>query len=494
MADNLAEIKRLRYFSILYNNLAIASYNENEYEKALNYFQKALKHLEDLYDEVIEAQADKKQGIEALKNGISDTNTRIKNTLNKLADEHYKKNDYEGAIYYFKKYIEKDPQNAVTPNIIGYLYEKINRYENLEEQIKYYEKALEINPDLSCAIRNLAFVYSRADQNEKAIECFQKLFKNGSVPDDYFAYACLKIKLKDFEEGWKYYEYRFLKEFGKTPYPQIEQPKWEGQNISDKTLLVHYEQGYGDSIQFFRYLEQVKPFAKKIIFVVQNELADLLKMNLKNSKCIEIVRASEQLNNLQFDYHIPLMSLPYLLNANIDNIPYPEGYIKPDEEKVEEYKRDFFDNNNYKIGISWQGWKGGNKRRNIPLEVFYPLTKLKNVKVYSFQKDNAEMLEHLPTGVKIIDLGKTFNNFSDTAAAIANLDLFVTSDNSVFNMAGAMGKKTYLLLNKDSEWRWFFDEEKTPWYDCVDIFKKQKENESWVLVMKRVIESIEPFK
>lgn len=397
------------------------------------------------------------------------------------------------AIEYFKQYVENNPNNALVCNIIGTLYGKIDKYENIDEQITYFNKALEINPDFDRAIRNLAFLYTRLGRNEETTKYFEKLFKLGTIPDDYFAYACHKIKLKDFEVGWRYYEYRFLKLYGKTPYPEdIKKPRWWGEKISDKTLLVQYEQGYGDSMCFFRYLNQVQPLVKKIIFRVQEGLVDLLKSNTKNiASNIEIVGTSVPVKALSFDYHVPLMSLMYLLKARIDNIPFQEGYLKADEAKAEQFKKDYFDNDYFKIGICWNGAKGGSKIRNIPLEVFYPLTKIKGVKVYSFQKTaGAEQLENCPPEIEIIDMGKNFKDFSDTAAAMTNLDLFVTSDNGVFNLAGAMGKETFLLLNKESEWRWFLDEDSTPWYGSVRFFKKKFEKQGWDVLMQRVVEAV----
>lgn len=397
-------------------------------------------------------------------------------------------NDPINAIKYFEKYLEKDPKNAITYDIVGNLYSKIDKFATLDSQIRYFKKSLELMPNFAGSVRNLAFAYSRNGQNQEALDCFKRLFEIGAMPDDYFAYACLQIKLGNFEEGWKFYQYRFLKSYGATPYPKFNKPIWEGQNISDKVLLVQYEQGFGDSIQFFRYLEQLKKVAQKVIFRVQDELFDLFNIN---SKDIEIVKASEPIDESTFDYHVPLMNLLHLLNARIDNIPLVQGYIKPDASKISDYKNNFFNNDCFKIGISWHGSEGGNRLRNIPLEVFYPLTKLKNVKLYSFQKGFASnQLEKNPEGVEIIDLAKTFYSFSETAAAIENLDIFITSDNAVFNLAAAMGKKTFLLLNKHSEWRWFFDNNTTPWYECVRIFKKQNENDSWHLVMDKVISEL----
>lgn len=413
--------------------------------------------------------------------------------LLKLADEKAQEGNFTEAIEDYKKYLKTNPQNVIIHNRIGHLYGKIDEFKYANEQIKYFEKALGIQPDYTLTIRNLAFTYQKIGKYQESAECFLKIFELDPVMDDYFAYSCLKIQLGDFEEGWRYYEARFLKKFGQTYYPKIDKPKWEGQKILDKTLLVHYEQGYGDSIQFFRYLEQLKPLVGKIIFIVQKGLAELLKLNANGIEVVKTLRKLDEgidsgTGNIPFDYHIPLMSLPYLLNARIDNIPLSRGYIKADEDKVKAYKEEFFNNDCFKIGISWSGAKVGNRLRDSPLEAFYPLIKLKNVKIYSFQKNfGSEQLENLPSDIEIIDLGKRFNDFSDTAAAMANLDLFVTSDNGVFNLAAAMGKKTFLMLNKHSEWRWFFDEDTTPWYDSVKIFKKQSEAESWDSLMQKVI-------
>lgn len=410
--------------------------------------------------------------------------------LSNLAFESYQSRDYIKAIVYYNKYLEINSQNPEIYNMLGYIYRKIGcKYQNLDKQIECFEKAIELNPDYYLALRNLAITYPLLGRYKEAIACFQKLFELEPVVDDYLAYAYLQIQTGNFEEGWKYYEHRFFRKYGPTEYPKIDyKPKWDGSKIQDKILLVHYEQGYGDSIQFFRYLEQVKPLVKKIIFRVQDELVDLLK---NCSKDIEICGISTPLEELQFDYHISLMSLLHVLNASIDSIPLSKGYIKADSALVEEYKKKFFDNDYLKIGITWNGRKFGNKNRDIPLKYFYPLAKLKNVQLYAFQKGfGIEQLEKLHPNIEIIDVGKTFKNFSDTAAALENLDLFITSDNCVFNLAGAMGKKTFLLLNKYSEWRWFLDEETTPWYDSVKIFKKQDEDDSWGLLINKIIENL----
>lgn len=407
----------------------------------------------------------------------------------KIIGELYsnKLNDSEKAFFYFKKYIEKEQNDAGVYNLIGLLYKNNEKNVNLNKQIKYYKKAIEISPGFTGALRNLAIVYMEREETHKlAIECFEKIITINPIQDDFFAYSILKIKQGDFKTGWKYYESRFAKFFEPSWYPKLEIPRWDGQEILDSTLLIHYEQGFGDSLCFLRFLPEVIPKTKKTIVLVQDSLVDLFKLNVKN---VEFFGESTPLKTLDFDYHIPMMSLPFVLKTEINNIPLSEGYIKADEDKILKFKKEFFDNDCIKIGISWNGTKHGNTTRNIPLEKLDPLAELKNVKLYSFQKGfGEEQLEKLPNNIEIIDLGKTFNDFSDTAAAASNLDLFITTDNGVFNLVAAMGGKTILLLSNPSEWRWFYDEvDKTRWYKSVRIFKKKTHNETWESIIKKVI-------
>lgn len=415
--------------------------------------------------------------------------------LIRLGDENYREGNLLPALDCYLEYIEKNPNDANVHNLIGYLYKKISAYKDLDKQIYHFEKAIEINPDFELAVRNLIFANLRAGNYNEALKYFGKLFQMNPIADDYTSYACLMLRLGDFEQGWKYYGFRFHKKFDRTVYPKIDKPFWEGQDLNGKILLVHHEQGYGDSIQFFRYLNQLKPIARKVIFRVQDGLVDLLKTSDNE---IEIVGESTSIETLDFDYHTPLLNLPHLLKAQKDTIPLSNGYIKTDEKKVEKYKKEFFNNDSLKIGISWKGAVGGNERRDVPLKCFNALTKIKNVKpgnvkprkikIYSFQKDfHPSEFENLPPEFEIVNLAPTFNDFSDTAAAMANLDYFVTCDNSVFNLAGAMGVKTCVLLSKDAEWRWFLDDETTPWYDSVKIFKKRDENENWAFQMDRIV-------
>jgi len=484
--NNLSEISRLEYFSNMYTSLGMEAFDQTQYKRAFVFLLEALNKIEEMKLQLSE-NSEQRFAVQELEATKADIHKKVFHILKTFGDESWDNQDYVTAIVYFEEALKLNSNDANLCNTIAFMYKNVGyKHQNLDKQIYYLEKAVELDPNHLQAIRSLAVTYPLADRNQEAVEYFHKLFELGAVPDDYMAYSQLKIQLGDFKEGWKHYDSRFSIAYNPHEYPEIDKPKWEGQVISDKTLLVHYEFGFGDSIQFSRYIEQAKPLAKKIIFVVQDSLVDLFKNNLKD---IEVVGFSTQLEELSFDYYIMLMSMPYVLNATVENIPSSVPYFIADEKKIQEYKDKFFDNDCFKIGISYNGSKFGNAFRDMLLKDFYPLTKIKNVKIYSFQKGfGSDQLYDLPEGIEIIDLGQTFDDFSDTAAAMANVDLFVGSDNGVFHVAAAMGKKTFLLLSKYSEWRWFYDEETTPWYDSVKIFKKQSEDESWDLQIQRVVE------
>lgn len=430
-----------------------------------------------------------------------------------------KVNDNQRAILCLEKYKEHYPKDHLVYNAIAELYSEINMYDNFEIRIEYLKKAIELKPDYQDAIRNLAFAYRNADNIQDSLKCFQRLMQLGPTNDDYCDYAHVLLKNKDFTNGFKHFKYRFDTKKSPTPHPRLNAKEiTKDIDFSDKTILVHYEQGYGDTIQFCRYLSQFK--ARKIIFRVQDTLVDLLTPNLEN---IEVVGKSTPVEELSFDYYIMLMNLPLLLGATVENIPLTCGYIKADKIKAEIYKKKYFNNNDfianglqidttltpspqpsplkgegahcnshscYKIGIAWHGALEGLKNRNIPLSSFYPLAKLENVKVYSLQKGFDEDLKNVPQDIKIEDLGKTFNDFSDTAAAMENMDLIISTDNVIANLAGAMGKRTFLMLFEDTDWRWFYDKERTPWYNCVKLFRGKNRPDGINEVIQNIIEAI----
>lgn len=393
---------------------------------------------------------------------------------NSLGVAYFKKGEPEKAISYHKKALELTPDLAAAYCNIAVALKYQNK---IEEAIEYNFKALELNPNLVDAYYNLGIAYKDSNKIDEAIKYYKKALElNPDYINSYLNLGIAYLLNKNFEEGWKYYERRYdgLEE----PAPKLSspKPKWDGESLKGKTIYVIKEQGLGDTIQFVRFLPMLKQFEPdKIIFKTQKSLETILKFSNIFPE-IDIVSESLPEKYVDFDVYIALLSLPYYLKINEQNISFQDGYLKADLEKVLSYKHKFFNNDKFKVGIFWQGSAShkSDSKRSVPLEYFYPIFNLPNIQIYSLQKGfGEEQLENLPEEYNIINLGQTFKDFSDTAAAIENLDLVITIDTAIAHLAGALSKKVWIVLPEEPEWRWFMDEDSTAWYKSARLFRPE---------------------
>lgn len=445
--------------------------------------------------------------------------------LNLLGLLKLQNKQFDEAIFYIEK--------AVTLRPCAYFYESLGRayfgFGLLNDAINSYKKALEFKSDDFEILFNLALVYKINKQFDLAIETYQSaLLCSPNNPDVYFNMAnayenkndtisALKyyekaleygvkddninyflgvsyLKVKDFKKGWQYYEDRPSKPFGiltqELQYNELitTKPLWRGEPIKDKTLFVYYEAGLGDTIMYARYLPILNEKCAKVLFKPQFDFVTLFNDSNLGAEIIDFKTSGQ---NIVFDTHIPLMSIPQVLQLNSEEeIPLPEGFLKANPEKVKTFKENYFNNNKFKIGIKWQGNPAYDRNRIIPIEAFYKLFELPNTKFYSLQKDDgAEELEKLSNNFEITNLGSTFNDFADTAAAVENLDLVICNDTSVAHLVGALGKPCWVLLPFVSNWRWHMDMSYSPWYNSVKIFK-QNDTETWSEVFEEIYKEL----
>lgn len=392
-----------------------------------------------------------------------------------LGRAYFENEDFTNAISCYQKSLELCPMDFDVLFNLASAYKKINL---LDEAIKYYQSALEVKPNNPDVYFNLGNVYENKNDTPTALQYFQKAQDFG-VKDNNLNYflAVSYLKTKDFENGWKYYEDRPSKNFGiltqTLQYKDLmnSKPLWGGEDITGKTLFVYYEAGLGDSIMYARYLPLLSKRCAKVIFKPQSSLVNLLKDSNLGAEIIDLPQS-----DLNFDFHIPLMSVPYVLQHNSEaEIPCSDKFLNADPEKTAEFKEKYFNNNNFKIGIKWLGNPAYDRQRIIPIEKFYKLLDLPNTQFYSLQKDDGvQELEKLRKHYEIDDLGPIFNDFTDTAAAIANLDLVICNDTSVAHLVAGLGKSCWCLLPYVSNWRWHTDVSYSPWYKSVKLFKQEK--------------------
>lgn len=411
--------------------------------------------------------------------------------LKTLYDAYRNNEQLEKAKETAEKIIEKEPDNSDNYYRLGEISDKIyNKYEK-EEDIKNailnLEIAKKMNPNKKLYYKALTILYTKTGDFQKVKEAWDNCFKFKSqiTNTDFVDYGMFLIRTGDFKNGFEFYEKRFITETKAVQYPKINKPLYDGKkDISGKTLLVQSEQGYGDVFLFSRFFYELKNRNIKIIARVPNTTLEIVK---RSFPFVQAVSNEKKLEDINFDYHIPLMSLPLALNLNKANIPNKGKYLFADENKTKEFNNKLFNNNKFKIGINYKGSLRGLNTRNVPLEELLPLTKINNVQVYSLQFDEPD---ETFKDTNIINLAPYIKTFDDTASLTDNMDLMITADNSTMNLSGALGKKTFCLFNMIPEFRWFdLKGNDVKWYSFVKPYQCKKQSE-WKPVIEKMVEDI----
>ena len=406
--------------------------------------------------------------------------------------------DNKKAIEYYEKALEKNENNFSLYNMLGHLYSTYYQDKFKDKQIYYLRRAYELAPNNRIVVKNLAYVYGKFDEVQKADEFYQKLMYLSPTHSDLHSYGAYLVHHKRFSEGFKFLQHRFLKEdLNNVAFPKLlttKKKKWNIKlDIKDKHILVHFEQGFGDSIMFVRFLDELKKQCKQVSLVVQNSLISLFN----DSKLGVDIYSEDDIPKINYDYWIPMMDLPIVCETKPDSIPKARGYLKVPKAKINAYKKEYInDNDKMKIGIAYEGTLASKETdRDIPLSYLYPLMKLPDVEVYSFQVDDlTRQMDMIPEDTNLIRLGKTFKSWEDTACAMNCMDLMITTDNGVMNLAGALGIKTFGIFNKIVEWRWFKTEgEDIAWYKSIKPFQCPTSGD-WSTPVNKILEEVDKMR
>lgn len=412
-----------------------------------------------------------------------------------LGRAYSENNNFEEAIDSYKKSLTLNSDDFDAWFNLGLAYKKNNQIDN---SIEAYKKASAINPTHPSTYFNLANIYENLNDTFTSLEYYKKAYEYSKNKDSdvHYFLGLAYLKVKDFKNGLIHHEYRPSRPFSilcqEVQYKEQMKAStlWTGEDIKDKTLFVYYESALGDTLMYVRYLDLLKDKCAKVLFKPQVCFIDFFK---ENNFGAEIIDIKTMLEDVIFDVHVPLMSIPYILQLNTEEIPLSEGYLKANPEKVKTYKEKYFDNNKFKIGIKWAGNMAYDLHRIIDIKAFYKIFKLPNTQFYSVQKgEGVEELENIPKEYNIIDLGNTFNDFGDTAAALENMDLVICNDTSVAHLAGAMGKQCWVMLPYVQNWRWHTDISYSPWYKSVRLFK-QNISGNWDEVFDRARVELKKF-
>ncbi len=401
--------------------------------------------------------------------------------------------DYKGIIANEQtvKTLYSDNFSLLFDLALAFKTEKRNR-----EALIYYEKALHINPMSYDGWSNVANIYSMEGRASDAVSAMEICY-NLKPKDDDTAFFLAKdyFKAKQYKKGFPLFEKRNSKKIAfisqsKTLADKVREDNfWKGENIKNKSIYVYYEAGYGDTIMYSRYLPMLAQKCRKLTFMCHKELAPLFKIN-KHLGIDEIVDSFIHNHELDIDVHASLLSLPYLLGLKGDDVfANREGYIVPDMDLTEEYHQKYFNTEKIKVGIKWRGNTTFDKDRVIPTELFNQLIRTPNTQFYSFQTfEGADEVTKLQN---VIDIGKDLYDFSQTAAALRNLDLVICNDTSLAHLAGAMKIPCWVMLPYNVDWRWHTDLSKCDWYESVKLFRQTAIGD-WQSVFNQIGREMKP--
>ncbi|CAN5188396.1 tetratricopeptide repeat protein [soil metagenome] len=311
---------------------------------------------------------------------------------------------------------------------------------------------------------------------ENAILAYDRAIEKDPIdPIAHYHRSFANLTLGNHAEGWPGHEWRLkLPEFSHPDLLRLAR-RWSGEDLTGKKILLYYEQGHGDTIQFLRFVPQVVQRGAKVTVLVYEALRRLVAESFPD---VDVTGTLGMRSG--FDFQSPLMSLPNVLHTSEATIPRNVPYIAINPERVEKWRRRL-GADGFRIGITWQGNPKypGDRRRSIPLRQFAPLAAVPGVRLISLQSFNGlDQLSALPEGMKVDTLGEEIvdnpDGFRDVAAVMANLDLMVMSDSAPPHLAGALGRPVWVALGMRPDWRWQIDRSDSPWYPTMRLFRQTR--------------------
>ncbi len=382
---------------------------------------------------------------------------------------------YEAARQAFLRAATLRPNWAEAENALGTVLQQLGRP---EEAAAAYRRAIAHKPDFAAAINNLGRSLRDLGEVEAAIEHYTRAI---ALDPDYAAAhwnrALMNLLSGRFAEGWEEQEWRWKVEGFPSARRRFVPPLWSGEAIAGQTILLHAEQGFGDTLQFLRYVPMVAETGACIVLEVQPQLAPLAA---KLPGVTQLVQRGAALP--PFDWHAPLLSLPRAFKTTLETIPGKTPYLSADPALVARWRNRIPEDGAFRVGLVWAGspTHGNDRNRSLDPSLLQQLPEIPATRFYSLQIGAAQ-----PLPAEIIDLSQGLENFAESAAALACLDLLITVDTSSAHLAGALDIPVWTLIPSAPDWRWQIEREDSPWYTSMRLFRQKKRGD-WAGVMKRV--------
>lgn len=364
---------------------------------------------------------------------------------------------------------------------------------NFTGALEQYALALAQGADTFSAYNNFGNVLREVGQARQAIPFLQAAC--AMAPDNptaNFNLAVAYLSLGDYDRGWPLYEHRWNYEHLAGQLPNLNKPQWCGQDLKDKTILVLGEQGHGDIIQFSRFLVVLKELGARIKLSVNDNVYALFQ----GSVIFEGLYITGQ-DVGEYDYWSMIMSLPLHLKINLNNLPAPIQYITAQDSITNMWRQRLGPKEKMRVGVAYSGRRDSwlNQHKSMPIESVIALVqKHNNVEWINLQADASDLdLEQLSQN-NILSIPGSINNWADTAGLVRNLDLVISVDTAMAHLAGAMGKPTWVPLNRYATcWRWGLESNTMPWYPTMKLFR-QTVHSDWSEPINKISQFLSLFK
>ena len=422
-----------------HNNLGTALIKQGKFEEAVASLRRAVKLRPQSADAHINL-GNALQDMEKLEEAVASYRQALRIDSNH-ADGRYnlglaqgKLGQFDQALTNYQHALRVRPNHADAHNNLGNVLRELGRF---AEALESYENAIRIKPELAQARKNRGMAW---------------------------------LRLGDYQRGWPEYEWRW--KCDDSPPRGFKEPLWDGSPLEGRTILLHAEQGLGDTLQFVRFAPLVHERGGRVLLECQTPLVELLK----NCRGVEqLIPRGEPLP--AFDVHAPLMSLPTIFGTTLETLPAEVPYVFVDQQLAEHWREELEKLSGVKIGINWQGNPKfrADRFRSMPLAHFGRLANVEGVRLISLQRGpGVEQLAALNGRFEVTQLETAADDaqsFADTAAIMQNLDLVVTSCTSIAHLAGALGIPCWVAIPFSADWRWMLDRDDSPWYPSLRLFR-----------------------
>ena len=364
---------------------------------------------------------------------------------------------------------------------------------NPEQALQCYAMAFVQDPDSAAAFNNYGNVMRECGHPKRAIPFLQHatLLEPNNVTAQ-FNLAVSYLLSGDYQRGWPAYESRWNYEHLVGSEPKFSQPRWRGEDLKDKTILVVGEQGHGDCIQFVRFVYNLHMMGAKIKLQVTDGLIPLLN----TSDIIQQV-AGYSTDMGDFDYWVPIMSIPGILGVTLDNLPRIQSYMNSNPVLMKQWQDRLGHKYKMRVGISWSGRRDAwlNQHKGVPFDqVLAMIQSHPEYEWISLQVDATPDEERALADAGLRLWPGSISSFADTAALMMHLDVIISVDTAITHLAGALGRPVWVMLNAfATDWRWLLDRDSSPWYSSARLFRQPTKGD-WASVTKKITQHLAWFK